>query len=282
MADQIMRKSVEMDALTPELWSANFYPTLLEKLPFNDVVDRRYEGEIRALGDQVNISQVPQFDEAEEIAEDQKVDAQAVTVSSIPLIINKQVAKDHIITDRALLQSLDASNELRDLTTHSIMKKMQSIIIAESVPSAAAPDHQIAYDSGTTLALADILEAKELLDQADVPDDGTRCMILDAPQWNDLFNITGFTSRDFVPSGSPLESGSFGGNNILGFRPKLTTLAANVSHLFHPSYLTLAVQKTPEVKTFDLGVDGKRAMRVNMTALFGVKILDDERIVQIS
>jgi len=282
MADQIMRKSVEMDALTPELWSANFYETLLESLPFNDVVDRRYEGEITKLGDQVNISQIPQFSEAEEIAEDQKVDAEAVVVASIPLIINKQVAKDHIITDRALIQSIEASNELRDLTTHSILKKMQSIIIAETVPSAAAPDHQIAYDSGTTLALADILEGKELLDQQDVPDDGKRCQIMDAPQWNDIFNITGFTSRDFVPAGSPLESGSFGSNRILGFNPKLTTLAANVTFQFHPSYLTMAVQREPEVKTFDLGVDGKRAERVNMTALFGVKILDNKRVVTIS
>jgi len=282
MADQIMRKSTELDALTPELWSAAFYRVLLEKLPFNDVVDRTYEGEIRALGDQVNISEVPQFAEAEEITEDQKVDAEAVTVASIPLIINKQVAKDYIITDRALLQSIDATNELRDLTFHAVMKKMQSVIIAETVPSASAPDHQIAYDSGTTLALADILEAKELLDGQDVPDDGTRCMILDAPQWNDLFNITGFTSRDFVPAGSPLESGSFGGNMILGFRPKLTTEAAAVSFFFHPTYLTMAVQQNPEVKRFDLGVDGKRAERVNLTSLFGTKQLDDTRVITIS
>ena len=282
MADEVLRKSTELDAITPEIWSANFYPTLLEKLPFNDVVDRSYEGEIRALGDTVNISQFPQFDEAEEISEDQKVDADAVTVTNIQLLINKQVVKDYILTGRARAQSLDSDNELRDLATHAIMKKMQSVIIAEISPSTSAPDHVIAYDSGTTLALADILEAKELLDEQDVPDDGQRCMILGSEQWNDLFNITGFTSRDFIPAGSPLESGSFGGSNLLGFKPKMTTEAGDTAYLFHPSFLTMAVQKDPEVASYDLGSQGKRADRVNMTVLFGVKQLDNKRVVTIS
>lgn len=193
MADGVLRKGTELDAIVPELWSAAFYPTLLEALPMNDVVDRSYEGEIRALGDIVNISSFPQFDLAQEIAEDEKADAEAITVTNQQLTINKQVVKDYIITERAMRQGLEAGNALRDLALHSIMKKMQSVIFAAVSPSAAAPDHVIAYDSGTTLALADILEAKELLDEADVPDDGSRCMVLGSEQWNDLFNITGLS-----------------------------------------------------------------------------------------
>lgn len=278
--DQVMKASAEMDAIVPELWSAAFYPTLLEKLPFNESISRDWEGEIQALGDIVNISTFPQFDLAEEIAEDQKADADSVTVTKQQLVINKQVVKDYILTKKALAQSLEAGNKLRDLAMHSIMKKMQKIIIAEIVPNASGPDHSIAYDSGTTLALADILEAKELLDNQDVPDDGSRQMILGAAQWNDIFNITGFTSRDFIPAGSPLTSGSLP-TPILGFQPKLTTEAGNVSYLFHPLFMTMAVQQAPQVAVYDLGVDGKRAQRVNMDVLFGVKQLDGLRVVTI-
>lgn len=281
MADEIMTGDVELDAIRPELWSANFYPTLLERLPFNDSVDRSYEGEIQALGDIVNISNIPQFDEAQEIAEDEAADADSVTVTKQQLTINKQVVKDYIITKRALRQTLDSGNQLRDLAMHSIMKKMQAVIIADIVPNASTPDHSIAYDSGTTLALADILEAKELLDDQDVPDDGMRCMILGSAQWNDLFNITGFTSRDFIPAGSPLTSGSFS-TNLLGFRPKMTTEAAAVSYLFHPAFLTMAVQQEPDVEVVSLGSEGRRATRVNMDVLFGVKQLDGLRVVTIS
>lgn len=280
MADVVMRASTEVAALIPEIWSQSFYPTLLANLPFAESVSKDYEGDISALGDTVNISQFPQFSAAVEMAEDEKVDADGITVSTVQLIINKQVAKDFILTKKAMAQSLDAMNNLRDLALHSIMKKMQLIIIAEIVPNAAAPDHSIAYDSGTTLALADILEAKELLDNQNVPD-SERVMILGAAQWNDIFNITGFVSRDFIPAGSPLTSGSLP-TPILGFQPKMTTEAGNVAYLFHPSFLTLAVQQAPEVNVYDQGVEGKRSLRVNMDVLFGVKQLDGLRVVTIA
>lgn len=278
--DQIMG-ATQLSAIIPELWSAAFFPTLLEKLPFNDLVSRDYEGDISALGDTVNISSFPQFNLATELQENEKNDADAITVATQQLLINKQVVKDYIITNKSMRQSIDAGNQLRDLAMHSIMKKMQQIIIAEIVPNAAAPDHSIAYGAGTTLALVDILNAKELLDNQDVPDDGTRGMVLGAAQANDLFNISGFTSRDFIPSGSPLTSGAIT-TPILGFNYRTTTEVGNVSYFFHPSFLTMAVQMDPEVKVFDLGGEGKRAERVNMTVLFGVKQLDGLRVVTIA
>jgi len=280
MADKVMRASTEVVEAIPEIWSASFYPTLLEALPFNESISRDYEGEIQALGDTVNILNAPQFDEATELLEDAKNDADSITITKQQLVINKRVVKDYILTSLADRQAIDTSNQLRDLAMFSIMKKMQSIIIAATIPSASAPDHQIAYDSGTTLALADILEAKELLDVALVPD-MNRQMILDAPQWNDLFNITGFVSRDYIPTGSPYQTGTFA-TPILGFAPKMTTEASAVSYFFHPQYLTMAVQESPSVKVYDLGVEGKRAYRVNVDVLFGVKQLGNTRVVEIA
>lgn len=281
MADQVMRASSELSAIVPEVWSASFYPTLLEALPFNDLVSRDYEGEIRQLGDTVNITSFPQFDEAVELSEDAVNDADGITASGQQLVINKRVVKDYIVTSLAQRQSLEHANALRDLAMHAIMKKMQALIIAAVVPSASAPDHQIPYDSGSILALADLLEAKELLDDQNVPDDGQRSVVMDAPQWNDLFNITGFTSRDFIPAGSPLTSGSFS-TPILGFRPRMTTEASAVTYLFHPQFMSLAVQEDPAVAVYDLGAQGKRADRVNMDVLFGIKQLSNIRVVAIS
>lgn len=278
--DQIHRASNELDAIVPELWSAKFYPTLKERLPFITSVAREYEGEIQALGDTVRIPNVPQFDVAEEISEDQKVDADAVTITTQSLVINKQVAKDFIITKKGMIQSIDAQNELRDMAIHSIMKKMQDIIVAEIVPSASTPDHQIPFDSGTTLALADILEAKELLDGSDV-EEGNRQLIAGVAQVNDLFNITGFVSRDFIPAGTPLTSGRID-TPVLGFNVQWSSRLGNVAYLFHPIFLQMAVQQAPEVEVVSLGADGKRARRVNMDVLFGVKQVSSLRVVQLS
>lgn len=278
--DKMMKASAELDAIVPELWSAKFYPTLKEKLPFLTSVSHDYEGEVSGLGDTVNIPSIPQFDNAQEISEDEAVDADSVTVAKTQLIINKQVAKDFVITKKGMIQSIDATNQLRDLAIHSILKKMQDVIIAEIAPSAAAPDHTIAFDSGTTMALADILEAKELLDGSDIEEDN-RQMITGAAQINDLFNITGFVSRDFIPAGTPLTSGKIS-TPVLGFNPQWSSRVGNVAYLFHPLFLQMAVQQAPEVEVISLGASGKRATRVNMDVLFGVKQVSNLRVVQLA
>jgi hypothetical protein len=279
-ADQAMRASTEFDAITPELWSAAFYPTLLESLPFNGSVARDYEGEIKALGDTVRIPNVPQFDLADEILENESASADSVTVTTQSLVINKQLVKDYIITKRAAAQSIDAGNQLRDLAMHSILKKMQLIIIAEIAPSSSAPDHTLAYGSGTTLALADILAAKELLDASDVEESG-RTLICGAAQQNDMFNITGFVSRDFIPGGSPLTEGAIR-TPVMGFNFKWTSEVGNTSYFFHPIFLQMAVQQLPEVTVHDLGSDGTRAKRVNVDVLFGVKQCSNLRVVTVA
>jgi hypothetical protein len=275
MADQVMTKT-ELDGIIPELWSKAFYPTLLERMPFNESVSQDYEGEIKALGDIVNINDFPQFDLADEILEDEKADADSVTPNKQQLTINKQLVKDYILTKRAKAQSIDSGNKLRDLALHAIYKKMQQIIIAEIAPSASAPDHTAAYLSGTTLALVDILDAKEALDTQDVEEMG-RLMIVGAAQYNDLFNITNFVSRDFIPSGSPSTEGAIK-TPVMGFNFKWTTEVGSTSYFFHPIFLTMAVQQEPDVQVYDLGGDGTRATRVNLDVLFGVKQLSNLRV----
>ena len=280
MADQVMTAAVHTAAIVPEIWSARFYDVLLAELPFNESINRDYEQEIANLGDTVNISTVPEFDEAQNIAEDQKSDAKAVTITGQQLVINKRFACDYIVTKRAQLQSLSFMDELRDKAIFSIMKAMHSQIVTDTVPSASDPDHQIAYDSGTTLALADMLEAKELLDAQDVPS-MSRIGILGSAQLNDLFNVTSFTSKDFIPAGSPTSSGNFD-TPLLGFDIKWSTEVGNTCYFFHPSYFTMAIQDQLSVELYDLGVQGKRGTRVNVDLLAGFKQLDDTRVVQIS
>lgn len=278
--DQVMKASAELSVLVPEVWSQKYYDVLLAELPFNSTVSRDYEGEIQNLGDTVKISSFPEFDDAGELAEDARSDASSITVTQQSLEINKRIAKDFIITNTAMLQSLPAMEKLRDLAIYSINKKIQSLIIAATVPSASAPDHVIAYDSGTTLALADLLEVKELLDAQDVPM-ANRHMVVGAAQLNDLFNVTGFTSTDFGVSNAPLLNGGLP-SQILGFMPHFTSVAGNTSYYFHSSYQTIAAQQGMSVSEYDLGVDGKRARRINCDTLIGIKQLDNTRVVTLA
>lgn len=279
MTDQVTN-STTAAAIIPEQWSAKFFDVLLARLPFIDSVDRDYEGDISDLGDTVNISSIGEFSEADLVDDDARTDAEAVNISGQALVINKRATKDFIVTKKAQLQSLEFMNKARDMSIFALNKKMQSQIIAAIVPSASGPDHQIAYDSGSTLALADMLEGKELLDTADV-DSENRKQISGPVQWNDLFNITGFTSKDFIPAGSPLSSGMFT-TQLAGFDVDWTSVLTGTTFQFHPSFMNIAVQKEISISLFDLGVQGKRQTRVNADVLFGLKQTDDERVVSIS
>jgi hypothetical protein len=274
--DEVMTGASNLSVIVPEVWSSNYYETLLANLPFNSVVSKDYEGEIQNLGDRVNIPTVPEFDDAESVGEDERATASAVTVTSQALIINTRLVKDFIVTNKALLQSVPVMDKLKDLAIYALQKGVQQAIIDASLPSTSAPDHTIAYDSASTLALADMLEVKELLDAQDVPL-ANRHFVVGSAQLNDLFNITGFMSSDFVSANSPLQTGNLP-PALLGFMPHFTSIVGNTSYWFHSSYMTVASQKGITVQEYDLGVDGKRATRVNCDTLFGLDQLDSTRI----
>lgn len=280
MANSVMTAGTELSVIVPEIWSRRYYDVLLAELPWNSIVSREWEGEIQQLGDTVKISSFPEFSEGEIIAENAAADADSVTITQQNLVINRRIVKDFILTNRALLQSLPAMDKLQEMAVYAVNKKIQSEIIGDIVPSASAPDHQIAYDSGTTLALADILEAKELLDAQDVPF-GDRHTVMGAAQLNDVFNITGFTSSDFLIDGAPVQTGQLPAA-LLGFQPHFTTVVGNTSYFFHRSFMTMAAQDQLNISVYDLGVEGKRAARVNVDTLIGIRQLDDERVVTIS
>jgi Phage capsid protein len=278
--DQIITKETEVSVLVPAVWSSRYYDVLLAELPFNALISKDYEGEISALGDRVKISSVPEFGDAEIIGEADKADASAITVTQQELLINKHIVKDFMVTQRALLQSIPFVEKLKEMAVYAINKKIQSEIISLIVPNASAPDHSIAYASGTTLALADLLSGKELLDAQNVPM-SDRHMVVGSAQLNDIFNITGFTSSDFVASGAPLQSGQLPAQ-LLGFMPHFTTMASNTTYLFHSSFMTMAAQKGLNVAEYAQDGTGLRATRVNCDTLIGIKQLDGLRVVTIS
>jgi len=275
--DKLMTAASALSVTIPKYWSTTWYDVLLNAIVFNSLIATDYQGEIANLGDTVNVTQFPEFDDAYEFQEGEAVPADGITASQIQLVVNKRVAKDFIITNTAAVQGLDAQAKIRNLAFYAIMKKMQKVIISLIVPTVTT--NALSYTSGTTLALADLLAAKKALDKKDVPD-SNRYSIHGSDQWNDFFNITGFTSRDFNPDVNNvgvLTSGSIPGK-VLGFTPNMTNAAVSTSYFFHRSFMQMAVQKTPVPKVFDRGGEGVRAERVNMDVLFGVKQFDANRV----
>jgi hypothetical protein len=88
-------------------------------------------------------------------------------------------------------------------------------------------------------------------------------------------------SRDFIPAGSPITSGSIT-TPVCGFTIRMTNVVSTTSYWFHPSFLTMAIQDQLSISIYDLGVEGTRGTRVNVDVLWGLKQLDNKRVVSIS
>ena len=273
MSDQLTNTGTN-SAIIPEIWSQSYYDVLLAELPFNPIISRQWEGEIAALGDRVNISSIPEFDDAGLLPEDAAGQADAVTVLGQQLVINKRAYKDAIINRTALLQSLPFVEELRQKMIYALMKRVQREIIDDSIPAVA---NQLNWGTGTTADLTDILDAKTALDNANVPA-ANRHFVFGPSQMNDLFEVNGFVSSDFLLSGAPLQTGELA-TSLLGFQPHMTTEVGDVGYFFHQSYMTMAAQEGMNVTEYNLGGQGARAVRVNSDTLFGIRLLDNERLV---
>lgn len=277
MADQIMTTGGTNAAIVPEVWSDKFTDVLRANRPLLSKVATTYEGDVQR-GDTVRIPSLADST-AVILPEGSANDAVAQTASTTSLVVDELVAVDHIVTTQAELQSISFMDHMRDGMVNAIAQKMETQLFAAISPSASAPDHVIAYDSGTTLTRADILEAKDLLDTQNVPVTD-RVMITGVAQANDLLTIDQLINADYGNGGTGTVNG-FLSRPILGFETAATTNAGTTTYLFHTSFLQMAVQKSIDIKVDDLSVLGQRGFRVSASLLFGYVQLHDNRVVTI-
>ncbi len=278
MADAIITASGTVTAIVPEIWSGVFTQNLSDKIVYNSIIRRDYEGEIANLGDTVNIPTIANVT-AHNLADGATGSASTISASVTPLVINKRAYVDFLVSSEAKLQSVAFMDYIQTLGMQAIIRKMQSDIIALIVPSASAPDHQISYDNSNTLADADLLEALDLEKTANWPDDG-RYLVTGGLQYNDLFSVDKFYLKTAAGI-ADVSSGKLTAP-VYGHSCDWTSANGNTSYLFHDSFMQMAIQQGLSVKVFDPGVNGQRGFRVNMDVLYGIKQVHNDRVISLS
>jgi Phage capsid protein len=142
--------------------------------------------------------------------------------------------------------------------------------------SLSAPDHCIAFANSAganTLAGADILAAKLLLDLQKVPQDG-RFLAVDPTGYSELLAIDGFIRYDALGAGqnpNAIRTGVVG--TIFGFEVFMSNAVTADQHIaFHKSALAYGVQ---ESVTYDTDKDlPNLATLHSFDQIYGVKGLD--------
>lgn len=212
-------------------------------------------------------------------SENTAVDAQAITWAVDNLALDKHRVIQVLMEDIANIQS-KVNQEMQmaeraglDLAFDTDLRIVNAFY---SAASASAPDHILAYANSAgadTLGAADILNAKLLLDNQKVPQDG-RYLAVDPTAYSQLLAVSDFVRYDAIYANQVNEGvrpGVVG--KIYGFEVFMSTAVTTKQNIaFHKSALAYGVQlgvtyaTQPQLE--HLGI------RHSFSQLYGVKGLD--------
>lgn len=209
-------------------------------------------------------------------AENTAVDAQAITWAVDNLPLSKHRVIQVLLEDISNLQS-KVGQELQiaqraglDLAYDTDLKIVEEFYTAAST---AAPDHIIPFANTSSLAGADILSAKLLLDLQKVPQDG-RSLAVDPTGYSELLAISDFVRYDAINANQVnvgIRPGIVG--NIYGFEVFMSNAVTADQHIaFHRSALAYGVQQGVTYRTQDQVEH--LAKRHSFDQIYGVKGLD--------
>jgi len=230
--------------------------------------------------DTLKIPRIGKFTVATKVAAT-AVSAQTNVASTDDLVLNQHKVVQFLVEDIAGVQSnIDVMGQYLEQAGKDMAVEMDNYFIGimAAGASAAAPDHQLAFASGTALTKADILLARQRLNEQNVPQD-ERCCLISPANEAAILSIQEFTRVNEAGSAAGLRNGEFG--KLFGFTFLLSTQVADAGSLFyHKSAVASGRQIMPKVEYFrDVPM---LADRWSISHLYGGKILDSgKRIVEI-
>jgi len=273
----MLMTKAELSPIIKEVWASKFYKDLEVELGVSQYVNRDYEGEVNTWGDTVHIPEVTSDTDAEILTSDnQPYNDGETAVGNIDLIIQKKAVKSIKITDWARYISNPAyQDQVRNKIRYKIMKKMEESLISGMV--ATTND-----DSGNaSIAITDFTTVRKTLNDSNVPNDGTRVCFMGSTYMKNLLDENEVISKEYFATegDSPLIDGMIK-RKVYGFKIIESNLfGAQEAYFWHPSFMTLAVQKGASYKEMDLEPATKvPSVRIRSDMLFDWKLMDELRL----
>lgn len=193
------------DVFVPEIWSSEVKRFRDQNLIMADKVKR-----ISFVGQKGDLLHIPSISRlaVNTKASNTQVTIQNPTETEYTMVIDKYRETSMLLED--LIVDIQSSYDLRSEYTreagYAIARDMDAFLLAQRAVIPNTANQRIT--SGAAITEANILAAKQFLDQNDVPQEG-RCLLVSPKQYIDLLQITVFRSRDFI-NGSPVENAMLG------------------------------------------------------------------------
>lgn len=261
----------EVDAVRAEIISSIVQDTLKEEAKLIPTVSD-YSSMAKKGAKSVSIPKRTQFS-ADDKVENTGLTAQTMSFSVDTIALDKHKAIFAKLEDIAGVQATpDVQAELIKEMAKELALQVDRDIIAElKLASAAGPDHILDYGTpGGPVALADITEARKLLNKQNVAMDN-RFMMVSPEQEKAMLDIENFISAEKYGAREALLNGEIG--RVFGFTVLVHNELNDVDSLFwHKSAVGYARQMESSFET-DRNL-GAVATEYLMHVLYGAEVLD--------
>ena len=257
-----------------KFWSPMFMDELRASILLPSLVNKDYQGEIKAGGDTVRVSQLnaPRGENrtvgtnAEEFATDQ------LSMSYVDVKADKRAVAAYEFEDLAILQSqLEAGDsEIRKALVYAVGKQMSDYLYSLVAPSSSSPDHII--NSVTDFNATQLANARMRAAIAKWGKEKPWWILCDPVYYSDLLNATTLTSKDYIEGEAPVIGGQIA-NKRMGFNIlEDNGLATDQAVIFHPDFMHLVMQKQVQFKVSDLHSQKKFGFVISADIVYGGKL----------
>ena len=264
----------EVSQQIQHFWAPVFSKQLRENLLLGSLVNKEYQGEIKAMGDQVKVSQVnaPTGQLLTVGTDADSFSSEAISTSYVDIVANKRAVASYEFQDLVSIQSMidGKSQEVMSALNFAVAKQINSYLYSLVSPSTSSPDHSIAGVSdfnASQLAACRILAA-----QAKWGMDKPWYALLDPQYYGDVLNASTMTSSDYVGAETPAVSGQIAKQRF-GFSIfEDNSRSADYGLLFHPDFMHLVMQQDIQVKVSDLHSQKKFGYVMSVDCIFGAAL----------
>ena len=173
---------MSLDNFIPEIWSARLLRHLDKNLIFKTLVNTDYEGEIKEYGDTVRIGQIGDVDVSDYVPNTDLADPQTLDGSQKLLTIDKAKSFNFQIDDVDKAQTHPKIMDKAMLRAGYAVANDIDQVIAGLWSSAGTTTTvaDIGHASGDILAYDVVVDAKQKMDELNIPEEG-RWMVI--PPW---------------------------------------------------------------------------------------------------
>ena len=258
-----------------KFWSPKATMQLREKLLLGSLVNKEYQGDLKAKGDTVRVYQVNAPTATTTTigtTGSNEFAAAALSTSYVDIVANKHVTAAFEFGDEVELMSLiDRDNpEVMQALVFAVEKAVNSALYACMVPSTSSPDHTI--NLVTDFNNTQLLNARLLASQAKWGKTKPWYALLDPSYMNDQLAVQTLVSSDFVSGDQPVVAGQIGTRRYGFTMFEDDSLATDTAYLFHPDAVHLVMAKEMNIKVSDLHPVGKHGVLMSVDLIFGCAV----------